>query len=114
MEIEKIKEDIEITFYNNDKFKYIGIYIIFLFVIISFNLSGISLWTIIVNLIFFIFMWIGNYICLRKICDTEIIILKNTNLIVKRLWKKKKIVYEKKIFYDEIFKIYYKKQYLNF
>ena len=43
MEIEKIKEDIEITFYNNDKFKYIGIYIIFLFVIISFNLSGISL-----------------------------------------------------------------------
>ena len=55
MEIEKIKEDIEITFYNNDKFKYIGIYIIFLFVIISFNLSGISLWTIILNLIFFYF-----------------------------------------------------------
>ena len=59
-------------------------------------------------------MWIGNYICLRKICDTEIIILKNTNLIVKRLWKKKKIVYEKKIFYDEIFKIYYEKQEIKY
>ena len=28
-------------------------------------------------------MWIGNYICLRKICDTEIIILKNTILVLK-------------------------------
>ena len=83
MEIKKIKEDVKIVFHNNDKFKYVGIYIIFLFVIILFSLSGVSLWTIIVNLIFFTFMWIGNYICLRKICDTEIIILKNTILVLK-------------------------------
>ena len=44
---------------------------------------------------------------MKNIGSIETITLKNESLIVRRLKKNKKITYEKEIFYNEIFKIYY-------
>ena len=40
--------------------------------------------------------------------------LNNVSLTIRRLKKNKKITYEKEIFYDEIFKIYYQEYFLGF
>ena len=51
---------------------------------------------------------------MRNISSMETITLKNISLIIRRLKKNKKIIYEKEIFFNEIFKIYYQKNFLRF
>ena len=51
---------------------------------------------------------------MKNIGSIETITLKNESLIVRRLKKNKKITYEKEIFYNEIFKIYYQEYFLGF
>ena len=105
MEIKIMEEKTEIIFKNNSIF--IGIYIVSLITIISLAISKISVQSIIFHLIFFIFLNIGNYIAIRNIGSIETLTLNNVSLTVRRLKKNKKITYEKEIFYNEIFKIYY-------
>ena len=112
MEIKITKEKTEIIFKNNSIF--IGIYIVSLITIISLAISKISVQSIIFHLIFFTFLNIGNYIAMRNIGSIETLTLNNVSLTVRRLKKNKKITYEKEVFYDEIFKIYYQEYFIEF
>ena len=112
MEIENTNENTEIIFKNNSIF--IGVYIVPLIIVISLIFSKISIESAIIHLIFFVFLNIGNYIVMRNISSMETITLKNISLIIRRLKKNKKIIYEKEIFFNEIFKIYYQKNFLRF
>ncbi|KDE60874.1 hypothetical protein FUSO4_12565 [Fusobacterium necrophorum DJ-1] len=112
MEIENTKENTVVVFENNSIF--IGVYIVPLFIVISLIFSKISIESIIMHLIFFTFLNIGNYIAMRNIGHIETITLKDESLIVRRLKKNKKIIYEKEIYFDEIFKIYYQEYSLGF
>ena len=105
MEIKITEEKTEIIFKNNSIF--IGIYIVPLFIIIPLIISKITVQSIIMSLIVFTYLNIGNYIAMKNIGSIETITLKNESLIVRRLKKNKKITYEKEIFYDKILKIYY-------
>ena len=112
MEIKIIEEKTEIIFKNNSIF--IGIYLVSLITVISLAISKISVQSIIFHLIFFTFLNIGNYIAMRNIGSIETLTLNNVSLTVRRLKKNKKITYEKEIFYNEIFKIYYQEYFIEF
>ena len=112
MEIENTNENTEIIFKNNSIF--IGVYIVPLITVISLIFSKISIESAIIHLIFFVFLNIGNYIVMRNISSMETITLKNISLIIRRLKKNKKIIYEKEIFFDKILKIYYQEIFLGF
>ena len=112
MEIENTKESIAIVFKNNSVF--IGVYIVPLFIIVPLIISKITVQSIIMSLIVFTYLNIGNYIAMRNIGSIETITLKNESLIIRRLKRNKKITYEKEIFFDKILKIYYQKIFLGF
>lgn len=112
MEIKITKEKTEIIFKNNSIF--IGIYLVSLITVISLAISKISVQSIIFHLIFFTFLNIGNYIAMRNIGSIETLTLNNVSLTIRRLKKNKKITYEKEVFYDEIFKIYYQEYFIEF
>ena len=112
MEIKIIEEKTEIIFNNNSIF--IGIYLVSLITVISLAISKISVQSIIFHLIFFTFLNIGNYIAMRNIGSIETLTLNNVSLTIRRLKKNKKITYEKEVFYDEIFKIYYQEYFIEF
>ena len=112
MEIKIIEEKTEIIFKNNSIF--IGIYLVSLITVISLAISKISVQSIIFHLIFFTFLNIGNYIAIRNIGSIETLTLNNVSLTIRRLKKNKKITYEKEVFYDEIFKIYYQEYFIEF
>ena len=112
MEIENTKEATVIELKNNRVF--IGVYIVPLFTLIGLIISKITIYSILVCLTIFIFLNIGNYIAIRNIGSIETLTLKNVSLTIRRLKKNKKVTYEKEIFYDEIFKIYYQEYFLGF
>ena len=112
MEIENTKEATVIELKNNRVF--IGVYIVPLFTLIGLIISKITIYSILVCLAIFIFLNIGNYIAIRNIGSIETLTLKNVSLTIRRLKKNKKVTYEKEIFYDEIFKIYYQEYFLGF
>ena len=112
MEIKIIEEKTEIIFENNSIF--IGIYLVSLITVISLAISKISVQSIIFHLIFFTFLNIGNYIAIRNLGSIETLTLNNVSLTIRRLKKNKKITYEKEVFYDEIFKIYYQEYFIEF
>ena len=112
MEIKITEEKTEIIFKNNSIF--IGIYIVPLFIIIPLIISKITVQSIIFHLIFFTFLSIGNYIAIRNIGSIETLTLNNVSLTIRRLKKNQKTTYEKEIFYDKIFKIYYQEYFLGF
>ena len=112
MEIKITEEKTEIIFKNNSIF--IGIYLVSLITVISLAISKISVQSIIFHLIFFTFLNIGNYIAMRNIGSIETLTLNNVSLTIRRLKKNKKITYEKEVFYDEIFKIYYQEYFIEF
>ncbi|EHO76265.1 hypothetical protein HMPREF9942_01775 [Fusobacterium animalis F0419] len=112
MEIENTKESIAIVFKNNSVF--IGVYIVPLFIIVPLIISKITVQSIIMSLIVFTYLNIGNYIAMRNIGSIETITLKNESLIIRRLKRNKKITYEKEIFFDKILKIYYQEIFLGF
>ena len=112
MEIENTKESTVIVFKNNSVF--IGVYIVPLFIIVPLIISKITVQSIIMSLIVFTYLNIGNYIAMRNIGSIETITLKNESLIIRRLKRNKKITYEKEIFYDKIFKIYYQEYFIGF
>ncbi|MCL4592995.1 hypothetical protein [Fusobacterium nucleatum] len=112
MEIENTKESIVIVFKNNSVF--IGVYIVPLFIIVPLIISKITVQSIIMSLIVFTYLNIGNYIAMRNIGSIETITLKNESLIIRRLKRNKKITYEKEKFFDKILKIYYQKIFLGF
>ena len=105
MEIENTKEATVIELKNNRVF--IGVYMVPLFTLIGLIISKITIYSILMCLTIFIFLNIGNYIAMRNIGSIETITLKNESLIIRRLKRNKKITYEKEIFFDKIFKIYY-------
>jgi len=96
MEIKITEEKTEIIFKNNSIF--IGIYIVPLFIIIPLIISKITVQSIIMSLIVFTYLNIGNYIAMKNIGSIETITLKNESLTIRRLKKNKKITYEKNIF----------------
>ena len=112
MEIENTKEATVIELKNNRVF--IGVYIVPLFTLIGLMISKITIYSILMCLIIFIFLNIGNYIAIRNIGSIETLTLNNVSLTIRRLKKNKKVTYEKEIFYDEIFKIYYQEYFLGF
>ena len=112
MEIKIKEEKTEIIFKNNSIF--IGIYIVPLFIIIPLIISKITVQSIIMSLIVFTYLNIGNYIVIRNIGSIETLILNNVSLTIRRLNRNKKITYEKKIFFREIVKVYYQKNFLGF
>ena len=112
MEIENTKEATVIELKNNRVF--IGVYMVPLFTLIGLIISKITIYSILMCLTIFIFLNIGNYIAMRNIGSIETIILKNESLTIRRLKKNKKVTYEKEIFYDEIFKVYYQEIFLGF
>ena len=112
MEIENTKESTVIVFKNNSAF--IGVYIVPLFIIVPLIISKITVQSIIMFLIVFTYLNIGNYIAMRNIGSIETITLKNESLIIRRLKRNKKITYEKEIFFDKILKIYYQEIFLGF
>ena len=112
MEIENTKEATVIELKNNRVF--IGVYIVPLFTLIGLIISKITIYSILVCLTIFIFLNIGNYIAIRNIGSIETLTLKNVSLTIRRLKKNKKVTYEKEIFYDEIFKIYYQEYFIGF
>ena len=112
MEIENTKESTVIVFKNNNVF--IGVYIVPLFIIVPLIISKITVQSIIMSLIVFTYLNIGNYIAMRNIGSIETITLKNESLIIRRLKRNKKITYEKEIFFDKILKIYYQEIFLGF
>ena len=89
-------------------------YIVPLFIIIPLIISKITIQSIIMSLIVFTYLNIGNYIAMKNIGSIETITLKNESLIIRRLKKNKKITYEKEIFYDKILKIHYQEYFLGF
>ena len=112
MEIENTKEATVIELKNNRVF--IGVYIVPLFTLIGLIISKITIYSILVCLTIFVFLNIGNYIAIRNIGSIETLTLNNVSLTIRRLKKNKKITYEKEIFYDEIFKIYYQEYFIGF
>ena len=112
MEIENTKEATVIELKNNSVF--IGVYIVPLFIIVPLIISKITVQSIIMSLIVFTYLNIGNYIAMRNIGSIETITLKNESLIIRRLKRNKKITYEKEIFFDKILKIYYQENFLGF
>ena len=112
MEIENTKEATVIELKNNRVF--IGVYIVPLFTLIGLIISKITIYSILVCLTIFVFLNIGNYIAIRNIGSIETLTLNNVSLTIRRLKKNKKVTYEKEIFYDEIFKIYYQEYFLGF
>lgn len=115
MEIENTKEATVIELKNNRVF--IGVYIVSLFTLIGLIISKITIYSILVCLTIFVFLNIGNYIAIRNIGSIgsiETLTLKNVSLTIRRLKKNKKVTYEKEIFYDEIFKIYYQEYFIGF
>ena len=112
MEIENTKEATVIELKNNRVF--IGVYLVPLFTLIGLIISKITIYSILMCLTIFIFLNIGNYIAIRNIGSIETLTLNNVSLTIRRLKKNKKITYEKEIFYDEIFKIYYQEYFLGF
>ena len=112
MEIENTKEATVIELKNNRVF--IGVYIVPLFTLIGLIISKITIYSILVCLTIFVFLNIGNYIAIRNIGSIETLTLNNVSLTMRRLKKNKKVTYEKEIFYDEIFKIYYQEYFLGF
>ena len=112
MEIENTKEATVIELKNNSVF--IGVYIVPLFIIVPLIISKITVQSIIMSLIVFTYLNIGNYIAMRNIGSIETITLKNESLIIRRLKRNKKITYEKEIFFDKILKIYYQEIFLGF
>ena len=112
MEIENTKEATVIELKNNRVF--IGVYIVPLFIIVPLIISKITVQSIIMSLIVFTYLNIGNYIAMRNIGSIETITLKNESLIIRRLKRNKKITYEKEIFFDKILKIYYQENFLGF
>ena len=112
MEIENTKEATVIELKNNRVF--IGVYIVPLFIIVPLIISKITVQSIIMSLIVFTYLNIGNYIAMRNIGSIETITLKNESLIIRRLKRNKKITYEKKIFFREIIKVYYQENFLGF
>ena len=112
MEIENTKEATVIELKNNRVF--IGVYIVPLFTLIGLIISKITIYSILVCLTIFVFLNIGNYIAIRNIGSIETLTLNNVSLIMRRLKKNKKVTYEKEIFYDEIFKIYYQEYFIGF
>ena len=89
-------------------------YIVLLFTLIGLIISKITIYSILVCLTIFVFLNIGNYIAIRNIGSIETLTLKNVSLTIRRLKKNKKVTYEKEIFYDEIFKIYYQEYFIGF
>ena len=83
MEIENTKESTVIVFKNNSVF--IGVYIVPLFIIVPLIISKITVQSIIMSLIVFTYLNIGNYIAMRNIGSIETITLKNESLIIRRL-----------------------------
>ena len=112
MQIENTKEATVIELKNSRVF--IGVYIVPLFIIVPLIISKITIYSILMCLTIFIFLNIGNYIAIRNIGSIETLTLNNVSLTIRRLKKNKKITYEKEIFYDEIFKIYYQEYFLGF
>ena len=112
MEIENTKEATVIELKNNRVF--IGVYIVPLFIIVPLIISKITVQSIIISLIVFTYLNIGNYIAMRNIGSIETITLKNESLTIRRLKRNKKITYEKKIFFGEIVKVYYQENFLGF
>ena len=112
MEIENTKEATVIELKNNRVF--IGVYIVPLFIIVPLIISKITVQSIIMSLIVFTYLNIGNYIAMRNIGSIETITLKNESLIIRRLKRNKKITYEKEIFFDKILKIYYQEYFIGF
>ena len=112
MQIENTKEATVIELKNNRVF--IGVYLVPLFTLIGLIISKITIYSILMCLTIFIFLNIGNYIAIRNIGSIETLTLNNVSLTIRRLKKNKKITYEKEIFYDEIFKIYYQEYFLGF
>ena len=112
MEIENTKKATVIELKNNRVF--IGVYIVPLFTLIGLIISKITIYSILVCLTIFVFLNIGNYIAIRNIGSIETLTLNNVSLTIRRLKKNKKVTYEKEIFYDEIFKIYYQEYFLGF
>ena len=112
MQIENTKEATVIELKNSRVF--IGVYIVPLFIIVPLIISKITIDSILMCLTIFIFLNIGNYIAVRNIGSIETLTLNNVSLTIRRLKKNKKITYEKEIFYDEIFKIYYQENFLGF
>ena len=115
MEIENTNEATVIELKNNRVF--IGVYIVSLFTLIGLIISKITIYSILVCLTIFVFLNIGNYIAIRNIGSIgsiETLTLKNVSLTIRRLKKNKKVTYEKEIFYDEIFKIYYQEYFIGF
>jgi len=93
---------------------FIGVYIVPLFTLIGLIISKITIYSILVCLTIFVFLNIGNYIAIRNIGSIETLTLNNVSLTMRRLKKNKKVTYEKEIFYDEIFKIYYQEYFIGF
>ena len=112
MEIENTKEATVIKLKNNRVF--IGVYIVPLFTLIGLIISKITIYSILVCLTIFVSLNIGNYIAIRNIGSIETLTLNNVSLTMRRLKKNKKVTYEKEIFYDEIFKIYYQEYFIGF
>ena len=112
MQIENTKEATVIELKNSRVF--IGVYIVPLFIIVPLIISKITIDSILMCLTIFIFLNIGNYIAVRNIGSIETLTLNNVSLTIRRLKKNKKITYEKEIFYDEIFKIYYQEYFIGF
>ena len=112
MEIENTKEATVIKLKNNRVF--IGTYIVPLFTLIGLIISKITIYSILVCLTIFVFLNIGNYVAIRNIGSIETLTLNNVSLTMRRLKKNKKVTYEKEIFYDEIFKIYYQEYFIGF
>ena len=112
MEIKNTEEGTVLVLKNKSVF--IGIYIVPLFILMLLIISKITVQSIIMSLIVFTYLNIGNYIAMRNIGRIETITLKDESLIVRRLKKNKKITYEKEIFFDKILKIYYQEIFLGF
>ena len=112
MEIENTKEATVIKLKNNRVF--IGVYIVPLFIIVPLIISKITVQSIIMSLIVFTYLNIGNYIAIRNIGSIETLTLNNVSITIRRLKKNKKITYEKEIFFGEIVKVYYQENFLGF
>ena len=87
MEIENTKESTVIVFKNNSIF--IGVYIVPLFIIVPLIISKITVQSIIMSLIVFTYLNIGNYIAIRNIGSIETLTLNNVSLTIRRLKKKR-------------------------
>ena len=88
MQIENTKEATVIELKNSRVF--IGVYIVPLFIIVPLIISKITVQSIIMSLIVFTYLNIGNYIAVRNIGSIETLTLNNVSLTIRRLKKNKK------------------------